>query len=248
MKYWLRILTFFILFSLAFFYLRDFVYENVFSTSFIGGEGETRLYSAFALIFGILIGFVIQREWEQWNSLADAVRREAEAIEFFWMWSKQLADGGGTEIRAHLKEYLQALIRSDWVGGSFERRNPEVDAALESIERVIGKISKEDQRTGREAVGHLSEVIRRRYTRVHYGGRHVPAMLRNVIIFAGALLVLLSFVVVVPNVWIDYAFTMSIGLMVFVLYIVIDDLDHPFRSGNWHLTNKDYKELLQKIS
>jgi len=72
--------------------------------------------------------------------------------------------------------------------------------------------------------------------------------LKNTLIFADVLLIFLSLFIGVKNPWIDYIFTLSIGVLAYTIYIVIDDLDNPFRPGAWHLTPQDYKMLLGDIN
>ncbi len=60
--------------------------------------------------------------------------------------------------------------------------------------------------------------------------------------------IFLSLFIGVKNPWIDYIFTLSIGVLAYTIYIVIDDLDNPFRPGAWHLTPQDYKMLLDDIN
>jgi hypothetical protein len=67
------------------------------------------------------------------------------------------------------------------------------------------------------------------------------------LIFADVLLIFLSLFIGVKNLWLDYIFTLSIGVLAYTIYIVIDDLDNPFRPGAWHLTPQDCKMLIDDI-
>jgi hypothetical protein len=37
-------------------------------------------------------------------------------------------------------------------------------------------------------------------------------------------------------------------MLAFVIFLVIDDLDHPLVPGGWHLTAQPYRKLLDEIS
>jgi len=45
----------------------------------------------------------------------------------------------------------------------------------------------------------------------------------------------------------DYLFTSIIALLAYGIYLLIDDLDNPYRPGQWHLSMKVYKNVLQEI-
>jgi hypothetical protein len=40
---------------------------------------------------------------------------------------------------------------------------------------------------------------------------------------------------------------MSIALLAYVVYLVVDDLDNPLRPGLWQITPHDYQELLHRL-
>ena len=76
----------------------------------------------------------------------------------------------------------------------------------------------------------------------------MPIILKRIVFLADILLIILSLFIAVNNVYLDYIFTASIGLLAFALILVIDDLDNPFRPGTWHLTTKGYRSLLEELS
>lgn len=75
----------------------------------------------------------------------------------------------------------------------------------------------------------------------------MPVILRNALLFNGSLLIFLSFFIGVTHVLLDYVFTLSIAALVFLIFLVIDDLDHPLRPGSWHISDKAYRDLLKRI-
>jgi len=93
----------------------------------------------------------------------------------------------------------------------------------------------------------LNDLIRNRNIRIYQGGSHIPHILKNMLIFTDILLIILSLFIGVKNPWLDYVFTLSIGVLAYIIYIVIDDLDNPFRPGAWHLSPKEYQTLLDSI-
>ncbi len=60
-------------------------------------------------------------------------------------------------------------------------------------------------------------------------------------------MIILSLLIGVRNPLLDYIFTVSIGVLAYTIYLVIDDLDGPFRPGAWHLSSNEYKILLERI-
>ncbi len=126
-----------------------------------------------------------------------------------------------------------------------KRSEPE-EIILDTLRNKIARLTEEK---GRMKFAPLFyDIVKNRNRRLYQSAIHIPHILKNTLIFADVLLILLSLFIGVNNPWIDYIFTLSIGVLAYTIYIVIDDLDNPFRPGAWHLTPQDYKMLLDDIN
>ena len=47
------------------------------------------LYSVIGLVFSILSGFIIQKQWENWQKLHDAILSEASSLNKIWLMAKK---------------------------------------------------------------------------------------------------------------------------------------------------------------
>jgi hypothetical protein len=94
------------------------------------------------------------------------------------------------------------------------------------------------------AFSMFSDVLRHRENRLHYSHRPMPKVLKSTVLLADVLVIGLSLLIGVRHMWLDYVFTLSIALLAFSVYLVLDDLDDPLRPGLWHLTPEDYRRLL----
>ena len=128
-------------------------------------------------------------------------------------------------------------------------RQGERSEACETICSALCKsIIELKEKTVRFQLLHLfNELIRSRDKRFDQSLSHIPHILKHTLIFADVLLIVLSLFIGVKNPFVDYIFTVSIGVSAYTIYIVIDDLDNPFRPGSWHLTSDDYRILLDEI-
>jgi hypothetical protein len=51
----------------------------------------------------------------------------------------------------------------------------------------------------------------------------------------------------IKNIWLAFLFTASIASLAFAIFLVLLDLDNPLKPGSWHITTKDYENLLARI-
>ena len=203
-------------------------------------------YSVDGIIFGLILAFVIQREWETWTKLSESVRTEIDSVREMWKWSTYAGSSLGKQAHTHLENYLQLII-SEWNDSDQHLRSDKVDAELDGLRSILVDMS--------SSVGSLAEPLRNafidlidaRNQRLNFSNEHMPIILKRIVFFTDILLIILSLFIAVNNVYLDYIFTASIGMLAFALLVVVDDLDNPFRPGTWHLTAEGYKQLLQEL-
>jgi hypothetical protein len=239
-----RTFYFLVPFSALFWFIHE-QFESAISRS--TQNGLTGFYSADGLIFGLIVAFVIQREWEIWTNLSESVRREIDAVREMWKWSNYAEDSLCKEAHYHLEQYL-ILIVFEWHKGRETKRTMRVDAELDHIRSMLVKMSVSMGRLSHQPLSAFNNLVKARNQRLNFSKEHMPIILKRIVFFADALLIVLSLFIAVNNIALDYIFTASIGLLAFTLLLVVDDLDNPFRPGAWHLTTEGYEELLKELT
>ena len=239
-----RTFYFLVPFSAVFWLIHE-KFESVISRS--TQNGLAGFYSADGLIFGLIVAFVIQREWEIWTNLSDSVRREIDAVREMWKWCYFAEESLSKEAHRHLEQYL-ILIVLEWHKGGETRRSERVDLELDHLRDMLVRISPSMGNLSGQPLNAFNHLVGARNQRLNFSKEHMPFILKRIVIFADALLILLSLFIAVNNLALDYIFTASIGLLAFTLILVVDDLDNPFRPGAWHLTTQGYEDLLKELT
>jgi hypothetical protein len=238
--------TFFFLvpFSLLFWYIHEH-FETIISRS--TQNGLTGFYSADGLIFGLIVAFVIQREWEIWTNLSESVQTEIDTIREMWKWSAYAEPSLCEQAHKYLEGYLKSLV-SEWHKGEEKSRTKKVDAELDGLRGMLVNMSLSMGSLGQQLQSAFTNLIQARNQRLNFSNQHMPRILKRIVLLADILLILLSLFIAVNNIYLDYIFTASIGLLAFTLILVVDDLDNPFRPGSWHLTTDGYEGLLEELA
>jgi hypothetical protein len=86
-----------------------------------------------------------------------------------------------------------------------------------------------------------------RSRRLLYSAEHIPNLLSQTMQFGAFLLIFLSMFVGVRTEWLAYLFTISIASLAYSVFIVLNDLNQPLKPGDWHITTKEYEDLLSRI-
>jgi len=244
MKSITKIILFVIIFSLAFWLLRIHDHGKMILVELRDLGGIPWLYSSIGLIFSILAAFTIQKEWEHWNDLVETIKGELDALRELWLWSRYLSKGTEEKVLECIRNYL-SLIQEEWPAMEDGKRSEAGEKILNLLRSVIVSSTEE---TGKFSLLPLfNDILKNRNRRLYQCESHIPHILKNTLTFAGILFIFLSLFIGVKNPWIDYIFTVSIGVLAYTIHIVIDDLDNPFRPGAWHLSPKEHQVLLDSI-
>lgn len=231
-------------FSALFYLLRNSEYYND-KLLFEDLQGIPWLYSVVALIFSIIAAFTIQKQWGQWINLMDSVKSEVESLERLLRWARNLPEEIRLKFSAAIAEYLDVIIRE---GLEKESAEGAADKILSSLNSEFPAISEQKPELMPTTFAIFAETTRHRENRIRNSAHRMPPILRSTLLFSAGLVMFLSLLIGVNNAWLDYIFTGSIASLVYIIYVVIDDLDNPLRPGTWHLTTREHERLRSKIA
>ncbi len=243
LKFSSRITVFTILFTVVFYFLHvsDFYNQRVIMADL---GGVPWLYASLGTLFSIIAGFIMQKEWENWNNLVDAIKGEVETLRELWLWSRQFSTEFRCTFEKAIKDYLRSMIDFGLMQSERGKRNPNIEESLSAFYDTMFDTFQRYPEFAATTFSIYTKLISYRSQRIRYGAHHIPPSIRRMFLFSTSLMTFLSFFIGIKNIHLDYMFTLAVALLTFIIYLVIDDLDNPFTPGSWHVTNDDYKELL----
>lgn len=247
MKFTFKVILFVTVFSLVFYGLHE---SDFYNTRVILADlgGIPWLYASIGTLFSILAGFIIQKEWENWNSLVDAVNGEVNTLREIWLWSRYLPADISSVFHNSIKSYLEEMSDNGLNKSEQEITSNRIEESMSDLNAVMFQMFKSQPDMAANTFTFFTKLIEKRTERIRFSSHHVPASIKRIILLSTALMICLSLFIGVKNIWLDYTYTMSVSMLAYVIYLVIDDLDHPLIPGGWHLTASAYKKLLDRIS
>jgi hypothetical protein len=246
MKLIKKLVPFVIVFSVIFYFIR--------TSNFINGRvlianlgGVPWLYAVIGTLFSIIAAFVIQKEWEQWNNLVDAVKTETDGLEKLYLWSNNFPTNIKEKVHKNITDYLKIIIKEGWQFSERGVRSPEIEDIFNEFSTTIYKIAATVPHLTMISFALFSRIMESRSKRLLYSSTHVPDLLNQTMKFGAFLLIGLSMFIGVTDIGLAYLFTMSIACLAYSVFVVLNDLNQPLEPGDWHITTKDYEELLTRI-
>lgn len=246
MNFTQKILLFILIFSLFFIWVHaSGFYDTRALLSDLGGLPW--LYSSLVMLFSILVGFIVQKQWENWNNLVDSVKNEVDSLRELFLWSRYLPEEYKKRFSKGIKLYLKEMSGDGLQKSERGERSEKIEKAFSGLQEVMFEMSEKDPGKMATTFSFFSNIVECRSSRLRYSSHHIPQAMKSTIKFCTFLVIFLSLFIGIKDVWLDYTFTISLSLMTFIIYIVIDDLDNPLVPGNWHLDTQDYDALAKQI-
>ena len=246
MKLIKKLVPFIIIFSIIFYFVRS---SDFYSTKVLieNLTGVPALFGAIGIIFGIIAAFVIQKEWEKWDNLVDAVKTEVDGLERLFIWSNNFPEDLKLKIHNDIIEYLRIIIKEGWQFSERGVRSPEIEDIFNALNSTIYEIFAIAPQLMTITFALFSRIMESRSKRLLYSSEHVPDLLNQTMRFGAFLLIGLSMFIGVRTEWLAYLFTISIACLSYSVFVVLNDLNKPLEPGDWHITTKDYEDLLARI-
>src|SRR4051794_4000231 len=94
-----------------------FAFENLFKNKNIqhnNNEAAGIVFGALALIYSLLIAFVIVAVWENYDDLNQTIEKEADDLNSLLVHSAILHDSLRQPITVSIKSYCQEVINKEW--------------------------------------------------------------------------------------------------------------------------------------
>jgi hypothetical protein len=202
----LKLIIFISVFSVVFWVVRlnnilplDKLNQDIKSIPTLFGVGN--------FLFSIISGFVIQQQWRKWDILMDASRGEVSTLRQLYVVAHHFPVKERNNIRFHIYQYLDILIKSMKVK-DFRYRTPKVDEALIRIEDAMFAVSKKYPDIGTFAFTYLTRAMEYREIKLQSNSHHLPTMIRVFLYFATGAVFISSLFLPFVNLIYNYYFTL----------------------------------------
>lgn len=205
--------------------------------------GLSIFVSAFGVLYGVMISFVVLEVWNQYNHASLLIDKEAKGLEHLYRLTRYLKVLAATaKMQGAIRRYIDCVIKKEFRSLADEKKEPESDKAFLSISKAISDIKTAH---GKEPVifdhllTHYEHLAELRTERIEESLTRVPPFLK-VFMYVSSFFMAATFIVMPFQNAFYSVFT--VGLLVFTISLIlqlIEELDNPF-FGHWNLTHEPF--------
>jgi hypothetical protein len=207
------------------------------------------LFQTGGTLHAVFLAFLVVAVWQSYAAARANVAEEASSLATLYRMSTAMAPEIGTQLRAAMRDYVEAVIRDEWSiqaerGGASERAR----AASLSMYRVFGvqtaAARKDEAAVDSAALEVISQIQTDRNRRTLQSGESLPPIIWLAAIGSGVMVFSMSFFLfmeqAVPQMLVTSIMASTIALLLCVTYV----LSHPF-AGPMALRPEPFLHTLQ---
>ena len=193
-------------------------------------------YAIVAVVYAVLIAFIVVDVFETFAKADEIATAEANKLSNLMLDSAGLPAETAEAVRADLDKYIDIVVKTEWPSQQAGKLS---DAVFQPGWATLAKISTrlasfEPATTGQsvnkgEMLNAVNGLIKARRSRILAAGEHLPGIVWDILLIAGALAVFYTYLFGAHSFPIHMAITGLIAATISLVFVLIIALDYPFR-------------------
>lgn len=213
-------------------------------------EVGAAVFLQLGVVFAVLLAFVFNESWGEYNQAAAAINLEVGAMHGIGMIAATLPPPQADAILTKERAYLESVVAREWpVMAARRTEDLGTDLKLQALIQEVANLKVADDQNDKKAtmLSLLSEAHAQRETRIFQAGSGIPGALWCVLIGLTVTLALFVALSGIPYQTTAAAISACFAGGIASILVVARLLDYPFE-GALGLPAKDFVEVIGKIS
>jgi hypothetical protein len=208
------------------------------------------VYLQIGVVFAVLLAFVFNEVFGEYNAAAEAINGECGALHGAAMLAHNLSDGHGRDLELAILNYAKVVINLEWPSLAHREASADAVRAFQAMVEAAGHLNiaqPADATIQGQILSLLAQAHAFRETRIFQANQGLPIIIWLVLSFYG--LVLVAFVLLagvesrIGHLFFTAVFTTSVVLV----FILVRMLDYPFE-GALTLSNDDFLKTINRVT
>jgi len=208
------------------------------------------IYLQIGVVFAVLLAFVFNEVWAEYNAAAQAINGECGSLHGAAILAHNLSDGQGQGIEQAILNYAEVVINVEWASLAQRKASPEAVSAFQAIVDNAGRLNTTrptDLTIQGQILSLLAEAHAFRESRIFQANQGLPVVIWIVLSFYALVLVAFVLFAGVESRIGHLLFSAIFATSVVLVLIVVRMLDYPFE-GALTLSNSDFVETIEHVT
>jgi hypothetical protein len=207
------------------------------------------LYSALAVIYGILLAFVVFVVWTSYQSASDAVSSEADQLVDLLRLSHGFPRETHAAIHHGLRQYTNSVVDREWPAMREGRESPEVEREIEGLWKIYldpaTAVSRESAAL-LESLNRMGRLADARRARLNKSASRIPAALWVLLLGGGLIMILFTYFFGIRNVRAQMLMTAALASQIAFILFLIAAIDRPY-DGVMRIDTQPFRRVIERL-
>jgi Protein of unknown function (DUF4239) len=208
------------------------------------------VYLQIGVVFAVLLAFVFNEVFGEYNAAAQAINGECGALHGAALLAHQLPDRRGRGIEQAILNYSKVVISDEWPALQRRQGSSKAVFAFHTIVEAAGNLNigqPNDAAIQGQILSLLAQAHAFRETRIFQANQGLPIIIWLVLSFYGLVLVVFVLFAGVESRMGHLFFTSVFATSVVLVFILLKMLDYPFE-GALALSNDDFIKTIGRVN
>jgi hypothetical protein len=207
------------------------------------------LYSALAVIYGILLAFVVFVVWTSYQSASDAVSNESDQLVDLLRLSHGFPPETHGAIHRGLRQYTNSVIDLEWPAMRNGRESPQVEREIEGLWKIYldpGAAVSRESPVLVESLSRMGRLADARRARLNKSTSRIPAALWILLLSGGLIMILFTYFFGIRNVRAQMLMTAALASQIAFILFLIAAIDRPF-DGVMRIEPQPFRRVIERL-
>ena len=208
------------------------------------------VYLQIGVVFAVLLAFVFNEVWGEYNTAAQAINGECGALHGAAMLAHDLPDDHGQGVERAILNYSKVVINVEWPALQQRQASPQAASAFQAMVEAAGQLDiarSTDATIQGQILSLLAQAHAFRETRIFQANQGLPVLIWVVLSFYSLVLVVFVLFAGVESRIAHSFFTAVFATSVVLVLILLRMLDYPFE-GALTLSNDDFAKTVERVT
>jgi Protein of unknown function (DUF4239) len=207
------------------------------------------VYAVLGVLFTVMLAFVVVDEWETLDTARTNTFTEADELGALYWNARAMPADVGRDLELTTKQYAQVVIDREWAmmaQGQTSSQATDLVYTMRDEINALPTATPREQELFAQSLRHVNNLESARRRRLDDSSEALPPFLWAVLVIGSVLTVGYTFLFGLPNIWAHILIAAPLAVLVALVLIVIDQLNHPF-SGMVAVGPDAYRIFLDRL-
>lgn len=207
------------------------------------------LYGALAVIYGILLAFVVFVVWTSYQSASDAVASEADQLVDLLRISKGFPPELHAAVHHQLRQYTNSVIADEWPSMREGHESAKTEAEIEALWQIYvraGATVSRDAPLLLESLERMARLADARRARLGKSVSRIPPLLWILLVGGGLIMILFTYFFGIRNVRAQMLMTAALASQIAFVLFLVAAIDRPF-DGLMKISTDPFHRVIQRL-